>query len=341
MDTTATVRCSNADCDVATTDKCVEGLELTACSHYGQEAAPIVQPEEGDGATADIQRTKPVVQLLAANTLGIDEAAAVRRSRPSRLLAIIGAHDSGKTSLIASVYELFQIGSIGDVLFARSITLQAFEETCHDARATSNRGTPHSERTKNGEVRFYHLDITRAPGGPTLTLLLGDRKGEEYDNALDNDQDSAFPEVDSADSVTILVDGAKLGDSKARNIVLSRTPMLVRLLDERRNTNDRQHLALVLTKLDHVVASPHRDRIFEDFHSLGNDIDRNYGRLFASFQRFEVAASPKTPDVPRATGVPELFAFWQEPQKQPTTTLPVPARQTRMISRLLPLPEVI
>ena len=34
------ITCSNLECRVAETGKCVEGLELSACPHYGREPDP-------------------------------------------------------------------------------------------------------------------------------------------------------------------------------------------------------------------------------------------------------------------------------------------------------------
>jgi len=53
----------------------------------------------------------------------------------SCVVAIIGPTDAGKTSLIASLYDLLQEGPVAGIGFARSLTLHAFEQACHDARA--------------------------------------------------------------------------------------------------------------------------------------------------------------------------------------------------------------
>ena len=40
--------CANPDCQVAETDRCIEGFELSACPHYGRELEETA--ETGHGA---------------------------------------------------------------------------------------------------------------------------------------------------------------------------------------------------------------------------------------------------------------------------------------------------
>lgn len=332
MDTTTLV-CSNPDCDVAVTKRCVEGLELTACPHFGRPRETTIV-DNSDEATPTPPAKAITISLPPAGTLAIAQATAIRCARQSRVIAIVGAKASGKTSLIAGIYDLFQTGPIDSTLFARSRTLHAFEQACHDARAASRRGVPHTARTARGEVRFYHLDVTDKPLGDPLALLFGDRAGEEYTNIIDDHSSVRFPETRYADSIALLVDGDRLQDAGARHNLVSETALLLRALIEGEMIATGQHLALVLTKLDSVERSPNRDRAHRDFEHLAEAINEQFASHFASISTFAIAASPQTAQIARGTGVTELFTSWLKPQVFPATRVPIAPTTDRIIARL-------
>ncbi len=335
-DDDAEVLCANPDCRVAQDGKCVEGFEIGSCPHYGHAPAEA----KDDDTEVDEEAITAGVGLLGADTLTLQEAARLLRAGAARIIAIIGPIDAGKTSLIASLYDLFQEGPVAGVEFARSRSFHAFEHTCHDARAASRRDVPHMNRTPRGEVRFYHLDVGGGAAGDALSLALGDRSGEEYLGAADDASVvTSFPEVRRADSLTLLVDGERLLDAGARHNLRSEITMILQALIDGGAVKDGQRLALVLTKIDLVQASPDRARAEADFEGLLARFERLFGGVFSTIKLFRVAASPETAALPRGTGVPDLLTFWLEPTAPPpTVSLPRP-NFVRAFARLQPLDE--
>ena len=126
--------CANPDCRIAETGKCVEGFETGVCPHFGHEPIDVQKV----GTTSDIVEVEGI-RLPGADMLIVSDAGKLLRAREARVVAIIGSNEAGKTSLIASLYDLFQEGKISEVEYARSVTLHAFEHACHDARAASRR----------------------------------------------------------------------------------------------------------------------------------------------------------------------------------------------------------
>ena len=172
------------------------------------------------------------------------------------MIAVIGPRDSGKTSLIASVYDLFQEGPVGDIRFSRSRTLHAFEQTCHDARAASRRGVPHMNRTPIGDVRFYHVEIGCGEAEERLSLLLGDRAGEEYLAAADDVAVvPSFTEVIRADTLTVLVDGARLLESGGRHNLRIGIIMMLQGLHDGGGLSPASRLAVVTPSWMRFVAA--------------------------------------------------------------------------------------
>jgi hypothetical protein len=328
----AVVVCANPVCRVAETGRCVDGLELNACPQYGRKA-------EGGSHSAELTGAgRAGIALPSADTLTLAEASSVLRAGASRVIAIIGPTDSGKTSLIASLYDLFQAGPVADIEFARSRTLQAFEYTCHDARAASRRGTPHMNRTPRGKVRFYHLDVGGGAAGERLALVLGDRAGEEYRELADDpSRATTLNELGRADSLTVLVDGERLIDSGARHNLHSEIILILQAMRDGGSLRDGLPLALVLTKLDAVQASPNAKRGARDFGTLLSEVRRLFGDVLSEVREFQIAASPKVDTVPRGTGVPQILLFWLGSAALPVTTeLPSPTFE-RAFARLKPL----
>lgn len=297
-------RCANPDCRIAETGRCIEGLELSACPHYGREL------DSGDESEEPSASATTAVALASAGALTPEVASEVLRHHRAQVVAVVGPSDSGKTSLIASLYDLFQEGHVSGLAFARSTTLHAFEQTCHDARSTSRRSSPHMMRTPLGEVRFYHLETRIAASGQRVVLLIGDRAGEEYREASDDvSLVAGFSELRRADVITVLVDGSRLLGA-ARHNVRHEIIMILQALQDGSGFQPGVALALVLTKLDDVQRSPEASRALGDFRLIDGDVRRIFGASFGAIKTFEVAASPKTAAVPRGTGVADLVSFW-------------------------------
>ncbi len=335
-DDDAEVLCANPDCSVAQDGKCVEDLDIESCPHYGHAPAQVA---DGDSKVGE-EAVTDGVGLAGADTLTPQEAARLLRAGAARIIAIVSPTDAGKTSLIASLYDLFQEGSVAGIEFARSRSFHAFERACHHARAASRRNVPDMERTPRGEVRFYHLDVGGGEAGDALALALGDRSGEEYLEAADDASIvMSFPEVRRADSLTLLVDGERLLDAGARHNLRSELTMILQALIDGGAVKVGQRLALVLSKIDLVQASPDRARAENDFKEIHTHFERLFGRFFSTIKPFEVAASPKLDSLPRGTGVEHLLTFWLEPTVPPPT-VPLPRPNfVRAFAKLRPLDE--
>lgn len=309
------VICANRECRIAQDGKCIEGHDdLAKCPYYGREPEEIDDEQEDDDQdAADVFDGVHLPDALPLESGGADKILAML---PSRMVGVIGVHDSGKTSVIAGLFDLFQLGPVSDSTFAGSSTLHGFEIICHDARVASERNEPHSERTKRGEVRFYHIDVRR--NGVLQSLLIADRSGEEYEEVADLAANAAgMFELRRADVITILVDGRRLATSSDRADVMGAIPLIIRGMVENGAFLRKPNLAIVLTKDDAVQASSRKERVEQDFRSIVEGVQDEFADHFGELGSFVTAASPADTNVVRGAGLGEMLGFWMKPSAQP------------------------
>jgi hypothetical protein len=301
-------RCANPDCRVREDGRCIEGFgNKTECPHFGR-----FQIVPAQAAAKPEPEPTPSVTMSLSTTMSVGEADVALKSKECRVIAIAGPQDAGKTSLIAGLYDLFQLGQVGSIAFGQSYSLHAFEEAAHDSRAASRRESPDTARTARGEVRFYHLNLVDTESGAAPTVLLGDRAGEEYLEARSNpDSAKSFPELSRADVITMLVDGQRLLDVGRRHNVRSEIRQTIQAFVEAGAVSPSQRLAIVLTKVDMVRKSEEAgSRALADFEGLVANLRTSYGSKFAAVERFIIAAQPKSDGAKRGDGLDGLLAYW-------------------------------
>ena len=315
MADTEVIICANRQCRVAGDRKCLEGYEeLGQCPYYGRELE--AGEEEGSSHEEDAEATFDGIRLPNALALEAPGANRILTILPSRMIGVIGAYDSGKTSIIAGLYDLFQTGPVAGSLFAGSSTLHGLELICHDARVASNRDEAHSERTKRGEVRFYHVDVRH--GGELRSILIADRSGEEYEEVADLAANaSAMFELRRADVITILVDGRRLASLVERADTMGAIPLILQGMMENGAFARRPNIAIVLTKDDVVQESVRKDRVMQDFQAIIDGVKNSFGSSLGEIESFVTCASPKNAAAERGRGLAALLAFWMKPNAEP------------------------
>jgi hypothetical protein len=280
------------------------------------------------------------IVLPSGDLLDQEEASQVLRRGASRVIAVVAPREAGKTTLIASVFELFLRGPIGPFRFSGSRTMYAFERACHPSRGVSRNARPKTERSLLTTVKFYHAALCR-PGGDVLDLVVADRNGEDYGAAADNtDAVQEFVEIRRADTITFLLDGRQLVDPVTRNSVGPELLAIVQALIDGVAIEGRPRVALVLTKLDDIERSVESERARRNFVKIDAKFRELHARAFGEIRSFAVAACPSDISLPLGHGVADLLAYWEEtvPQvvSQPTPHVSTP---TRFMHGLQGLPE--
>lgn len=222
VDKTCSGRCQTPGCN-APVQRCIDGLSLEECPNFIVGAEPYDAPDNAVAAdnepeaTAKVGRGGEALSMGEANVCMLSIPAACSLS----LVSLVGVPESGKTTLLASMYEIVRRGLATDICFAGSETIRGFEERCHLSRLASMRASPDTPHTAM-ELRLLHLGVVTEQTGGRRELFLADRRGEQFQGLLDRPTLSDnFPEVKRGDSVAFLLDGKHLIDGSKREAAIA------------------------------------------------------------------------------------------------------------------------
>lgn len=243
----------------------------------------------------------------------LDEIAAqkLRVSRPVRLVVVAGSVGCGKTTLLTSLYELFQWGSVSGYSFAGSNTLPAFERRCYFSRIASERSEPDTERTPFGEVRYLHLRIRPEDLSQEIDFLFTDVSGETFERARDSTTEcQRLTFLRQADHFLLLLDSEKLIVKERRWEVAHDSVTLLRSCLDSGMLEASCLVNVLWTKVDYLEAASgveHSRFLSQLEGEIKTDLGSRIGYL--SFSR--VAARPtRVNGLTFGHGLPELLKYW-------------------------------
>jgi hypothetical protein len=265
----------------------------------------------GDPPLADQQPDVPIlIDLPSGEGLSTQDATRCTRESFVRVILFAGTAKSGKTTLIASLYLLFQKAPFAGYLFAKSETLVGFETRNYFALCASQLLKPTTPRTTIPE--YLHLQVRKEDlSQPARDLLLCDLSGEDFREAKDSSE--ACMRLDiirRADWLVLLIDGEKLADPKSRKRAKNDPMTLLRNCLDSAMLGQRTPVDVLFTKWDLIQASDEKDEIV----GFADHIEQEFRRLFSdrvpSLRFARVAAHPFDAELPLGYGLPELFQVW-------------------------------
>lgn len=300
--------CTRTGCQIVSTGKCLEGFEPpNTCPYVLSSVAP--------GSAAESSEQKAFIDLPSGEALTESQATDVTREGVTQVIVLAGPLDSGKTTILTSLYEAFLEAPFGNFRFAGSCTLVGFERRCHDARIISERKIPHTARTPVSDVvEFLHLRL--APASPSLlgpqNLLLSDISGERFRSLRDSvDAVKNMKMLRRTDHFCIVLDGDKLADPSQRHAVRNDARMLLRSIVEANALSPKCKIEVIFSKWDLVVARSDQESLMS-FISETKSALESTATSFAKIQFYEVAARPENTKLPFAHGLPTLLRSWLE-----------------------------
>jgi len=329
--------CSDSDCKVSETGKCVNDLPLDQCPHY-QQKNEVPQIESSlVGHRPENDAVHGAVKLNDGRPLLPARANSILRQSQTTIIGLVGPPDSGKTSLIARVYDDLQYAKEGGPRFASSSTLVAFEEICFGLRAASHAEKPYISRTPvAAEPFFYHLALNDGTRALPCTLLLADRAGELYQNLIDTPGSAgSYVELNRAAILNLLVDGKRLSEIATRASTLASVRQMLDVLCETRDISENTRLNIVLTKLDRVRSVGVEAEIDGALNSIVEASTRRYRNGFNEIRIHKIAAIPESSDAEDGEGVRGLVEDWISGMTgNPMVTLSNKAHSARSMGRI-------
>lgn len=221
-----TERCSNQNCFVHDGESCAVGnRDYTTCSAWVESGESTEEGKNSVVHTSDASRVP-----WSGSALGLaDLTNLVPRGR-SILVAVLGAHDAGKTTLLLGNYlQLLKGGMLANANFSGSRTLGAWESLASwvrfDDAARSPSFPPHTPRGTDRVPGLLHLAL-RNSNNELRDVLLADAPGEWFTRwSIQEDASEAEGArwlVHHADAFLILADCERLcgeGRGSARNSI--------------------------------------------------------------------------------------------------------------------------
>jgi hypothetical protein len=341
-------RCANGFADPVR-ENCPDLIRNDASgADGGAQKNSEISDEETRTSSATSVRTRA---LYPASALNSELAYHVTSKAPTRVVVVCGMPRTGKTTLILSMYERFQLGPIQGFSFAGTRTPHAFEEWCHDSREISGREhaeTVRSPLTLPEENRFLHLRIAtnlpEATGGsggmrprPIRDLLITDLHGEMFERIRD-DADAArrMPVLWRADHFVQLVDGKALVDAAERHRITATARQILQSCLEAGVLSKRTIVHLVGTKWDIVRASAVADDV-DKFWATKVDATRALlsGRV-GKFYAHKTAGRAAPRGSLESWGALDLLSSWtNEVLYEPSSDIPEPFEAKREFDRLV------
>jgi hypothetical protein len=312
--------CNEPACTVATNGECYEGVsDLSTCPNYipAHNGGFEVEDESDNGGSNEPESAPgafPVsVDLYQGGELDYKTSLRITLSTRAMVVVLAGPNDSGKTTLLASIFEHFFSGPLAGYLFAGSETLPPFDQRCHLARTDSQRKTEDTERTKSfSEQTILHLCV-RDEGlrKKTRHLLLSDIRGELFKEALKSKEEAQRIKIlKRADHLSVLVDGAQLADLNDRNQAATAAKMTLRSFIEAEMIARNTFVDILFTKDDLIQVTEKQNNTSDFLKVTEEEIRRRHehevGRL--RFHRITARAAEGVDSY----GLPELFRSWVE-----------------------------
>lgn len=293
--------CRVAGCGGPRSGVCINSLPFDECPDVIPLADDDEQGTQEDGGKLPAHES---VTTPGGRSLDVVACDALLRERGGTLIGIVAGPEVGKTTMIATMYELIHRARLPAFGFAGSETLRGYEERTHLARISSNRDTPDTPRTRlETHLDFTHVKLATEHG--IREVYFSDRSGEHFDIALNKPDDfSDFVELQRADRTLMMVDLEQL--RLTPQPVMSWVRRMFMALEQHSLITGKQ-FTLVGTKADLLADEGDRQEAVARFEALRKDLGkRSTGNIEPRSFIISSRAPKGTKDVGK--GLAELLA---------------------------------
>jgi hypothetical protein len=305
--------CRNPDCQVAKTGDCKLGHDpVETCDQYIGAEDHLDAEDLGERS-----RTAALRPIVSSDVMHVAEVAALMNERVTISVALISEQKAGKTTLLATIYELFCKGPFAGLSFVSSKTLTGFARRHFLALLSSGGKKPKVPRTSRDDpAAFFHLRL-QDKDARLIDLVISDRSGEVYEAVrIDTDLIGKLEELPIARRVCFLLDGARLANEDTRPAYSRQFKQLIHALHDNGALKDIQHIEVLATKFD--VTHSQEDGAAQAAYLA--DYEAQLVKEFAArgltISCFRICALPKNDLSVGFKGLDELLERWTRAPKR-------------------------
>ena len=269
-----------------------------------------VGPDESATTDAPEVKVERVIDLSPGGELTEEGGATLTAAALTRLVLVAGEADSGKTTLLETIYEKFNEGSFADLLFAGSTTLVGWERRCHLARIASGAEKPDTERTLGLQHQLLHLCVRNTSfGAQAQDVLFSDLSGEVFKMIRDSTAEcQQLGMLKRADHFVLLLDGRKLTSTATRQEALTNGIALLRSCVDAGMIGLHSFVDVAFSKYDLLAAA---DKDTSEFMKYGVEtITGHFEPSLGRLRFHNIAARPESSDLEYAFGISSLVRSW-------------------------------
>ena len=251
--------------------------------------------------------------IYKGDELKIEEISKIMRNLPTRIIILAGPAESGKTTLLTSIYNFFQKMNFKDYLFMGSQTLPGFEERSFLSRYESGNTFEDTARTNPQYESFLHLDIVIIKEMmKKISLLLSDLSGEKFRRMRDSTEAcKEYSILKRADHFNLVFDCKELVKPTGKYIAKEYGLSLLRSLIEANMITKENIVNILFTKWDFISCLPNKQSNLDFISDIESEIREKYCDQVNRIESFKLACRPindKTLGV--GFGLKEVFSFW-------------------------------
>ncbi len=270
--------------------------------------------DEDPPPTTVVAEVPKFLELFAGGELSTAETEGVTLRWPTHLVVFAGAEGSGKTTVLASLYERLSQGPFAGFRFAGSRSLLGFEQICHLNRLASGGARPDTPRTvATDEAAYYHLALSgmQDAGTQRRHVLLSAVSGELFRQARNSREDcERLVFLHRADAIVVLVDGARLAAPEQRTNALADASGILESFLDAKMVSAGCRVEFVFSKIDRVVAAGSAALEF-----LSKTQEKLESKFRASvpglvFRQIAARPDPLSSDEQLNDGLSDAFAAW-------------------------------
>ncbi len=309
------IKCKQEGCPVSINGSCLEGLPISSCVH----AYEVEEEAESDinEDSLNSEENAKFQEVYSGDALQLEECNYITSSSVSRLVILAGKVFTGKTTLLCSLFQMFQNQvSFADYFFAGSSTLIGFEKRCYESRISSGRQNEETQRTKIAPPEILHLCVKKHED-PKINILFTDISGEFFDQLCNSTEEcKKFTLAKRADHFALFIDADQLSNLNERNGTKVNSLGILRSLVDSEMILPNTFIEIVFSRWDLLAEKPEVKKHIAFVNSLKAEIQSKYSEVYKNIEFYEIASRPRNREAFKfGHGIGPLLSRWAEKSK--------------------------